>query len=465
MKGEKVLANVKFYFGTQDKFDALTEKNSMALYFIEDTQRLYKGSVLIASGATATSMASGLMSAEDKIKLDELVAGGALSHLTPVDGSIIISDKEDGGRSIGVAVSTQEGNILVTAKDGLFVPTPEKASIPEYAIEKQEVAEEGFVTSYKLKKTVDGEITYVGDTINIAKDMVLQGATLEIVTDANVPYDGAVVGDPYIDMVFNDAAKSHIYIPVKGLVDTYTAGEGIEIVDGKISVKIADNSHGLVAVDGVMTMLLATKDQDGAMSKGDKTKLDAIPYVYEARKYDISDVPVGTLVNYGEKEIRIMCPNDAEFKKQAVGANGDANTYYLTLKTYCPSDDIVGYIEHLGNQVDAEVLTDIKIDEYGRRYQPTWLGLAKYDEATGVWSYYGKNSTIDKFIGWDYQIDWYDANNVLIASDSIRINLSNEDCHNLIRPYYGPNHDISTDIIELQETIEEMMEMYSWGEM
>lgn len=452
--------NVKFIsVKLQTSYDALEVKDSLALYWIQDTQRLYKGDKLYGVGLAATADFAGLMSAEDKVALDALVANGSgINNLKPVDGSIVITT-DGNNATIGVGLSAVEGNMLLVKDDGLYVAEA------EYTIEKQSTAEDGYSATYKLKKTIDGVSTYVGDAINIAKDMVLQGATLETVTEADVPYVGAVVGDPYIDMAFNDATQSHIYIPVKGLVDTYTAGEGIEIVDGKISVKIADNSHGLVAVDGVMTMLLATKDQDGAMSKEDKAKLDAVPYVYEARKYDISDVPVGTLVNYGENEIRIMCPNDAEFKKQAVGANGDTNTYYLTLKTYCPSDNVVGYIEHLGDQVDAEVLTDIKIDAYGRRYQPTWLGLAKYDEATGVWSYYGKNSTIDKFIGWDYQIDWYNADGVMIASDSIRINLSNEECHNLIRPYYGPNNDISTEIIELQETIEEMKEMYSWGEM
>lgn len=457
--------NVKFYFGTQAKFDALSEKNSLALYFIEDTQRLYKGSVLIATGANATSMASGLMSSADKIKLDELLAGGGLSNLTPVNGTIVISDAADGGKSIGVAISAQEGNALVVAKDGLFVPSVEQQSIPEYAIEKQEVAEDGFATSYKLKKTVDGEITYVGDTINIAKDMVLQGATLEIVTVADAPYAGAVVGDPYIDMAFNDAAQSHIYIPVKDLVDTYTAGDGIEIVDGKISVKIAADSHGLVAVDGSMAMLLATAEQDGAMSKEDKVFIDSIPDVYIARKYEITDVPAGTLVNYGDREIRIMCPADAEFVKQNVGEGGDVNCCYATFKTYVPNDNVAGYIEHLNGQTDSEILTAFSTDEYGHRYQTTWLALAKLDETTNTWNYYGKTSSTERFIGWDYQIDWYSADGMMIAADSIRINLSNKDCHNYIRPYYGPDNDLSTEIVELQETIAEMQEVYSWGEM
>ena len=460
--------NVRFYFGTQERYDSLIEKNPVALYFIEDTKRLYKGDVLIATGENATSMSAGLMSSEDKKKLDSLTVDGGISKLTPVDGTIVMTNTQDGGKSIGVAISAKEGNALISTNDGLFVPSQEKVSVPEYSIEKQEIADDGYVTSYKLKRTVDGESTYVGDTINIAKDMVLQGATLEVVTEANVPYSGAVVGDPYIDMAFNDAAESHIYIPVKGLVDTYTAGEGIKIVDGKVSVNIAEKSNGLQLVDGAMSIALATPNSAGALSAVDKAFIDSIPSTYTSKKmvkatceqvkYEISGTPDGTLVDYEEKEIRVMCPSNAKFVKQQVGAGGKANNYYMTFKTYAPSDNAVGYIEHLGDQVDKEILTTFSKDEYGRRYQPTWLSLASYDEATGTWTYHGASSTVSKYVGWDYQIDWYDANNNMIASDSIRINLSNEECHNSNVPYYMGKY-------ATVDQVESLYGSFTWGEL
>ena len=471
--------NVKFYFGTQAKYDALIEKNGMALYFIEDTNRLYKGSVLIASGSTATSMASGLMSSEDKIKLDEIVAGGGLNKLAPVDGTIVISDKVDGGKYIGVAISNKDGNALVATENGLFVPKPEKASVPEYTIEKQEVAEDGFITSYKLKRTVDGESVYVGDAINIAKDMVLQGATLETVTEAGIPYDGAVVGDPYIDMVFNNAEQSHIYIPVKGLVDTYIAGEGIEIIDGKISVKIADNSHGLTAVNGSMTMLLATAEQDGAMSKKDKAFIDAIPTTYatierinetvQNVKYNISAIPEGTLVNYGEREIRIMCPSDAKWTKQEVGSGGNQNMYYMTFTSYAPANAVTFKEGDRGVLVDEilnfETTAGTGIDKYGRKYKNHWFALATYDKNNDTWTYFGKNSSTEKYIGWDYIVEWYDANGIRIGCDTIRINLTNENCHNEMVPYYMSKYATNEQITVLEEAVCEMNESFTWGEM
>lgn len=462
--------NVRFYFGTQAKYDALTERNPLALYFIEDTQRLYKGDVLMATGADATSMAAGLMSAQDKIKLDSIVET-ALSGLTPVDGSIVIAEGEDGGKTIGVAISKQEGNALVSNEDGLFVPAVQEVNVPEYAIEKQATADEGFAASYRLKKTVNGESEYVGDTINIARDMVLQSAVMKTVVEDNIPYEGAVVGDPYIEMIFNDESASALYIPMKGLVDTYTAGNGIEIVDGKIAVKIAAESNGLVAVDGALMINLATAESAGALSAVDKAFIDSIPSTYASKKfveatceqvkYEISDTPYGTIVNYGEDEIRVMCPANAEFVKQNVGAGGDANSYYMTFKTYVPNDNVVGYIEHLGDQVDAEILTKFSTDEHGRRYQPSWLALATYNEASDSWTYYGANSTESKYIGWDYQIDWYDANGVMIASDAVRINLSNEDCHNSIKPYYMNGYATVEQLDELEESVNGS---FSWGE-
>jgi hypothetical protein len=207
----------------------------------------------------------------------------------------------------------------------------------------------------------------------------------------------------------------------------------------KADVSVVDEKIDQAVTDTVATANAYTDE-----------KVEAALAEHLVKKYEIADVPVGTLIDYRENEIRVMCPVDAVFTKQSVGEGGDANSYYATFKTYVPNDNVVGYVEHLGNKVDSEILTNFSIDKYGRRYQPTWLAIAKYDEATGTWNYYGKSSSKNKYIGWDYQIDWYNADGVIIASDSIRINLSNEDCHYSIEPYY-----VSEIMTEVDEKIEE----------
>ena len=227
------------------------------------------------------------------------------------------------------------------------------------------------------------------------------------------------------------------------LVKNETDLSGIEAeLSTKANAEDVDAKISTAATDSVATAKSYTDD-----------KVEAAINEHMVKKFEITDVPIGTLVRMNENEIRIMCPVDTEWIKQTVGIGGDANCYYATFKTFVPSDNVVGYIEHLGDQVDKEILTDFSTDKYGRRYQPTWLALAKYDESTGVWNYYGKNSSEEKFIGWDYQIDWYDVDGKVIASDCIRINLSNEGCHSSIKPYYGVS-----ETVEIEGKVEEMVE-------
>ena len=199
------MANVIFKVGTKALFDALEQKDTNTLYWLEDVQELYKGNLLFATGKTASETAAGLMSAEDKIKLDSL-SPGALTGLTPVDASVIIADGED-GKTIGVQISKEAGNSLVLKTDGLFAAG---TAAPEFTMEKQAEAAEGYSATYRLKRTLGAESTYVGDAINIPKDLVLQSGSVKVVTEADQPYAGAAVGDTYIDLQLNDPDSSHI---------------------------------------------------------------------------------------------------------------------------------------------------------------------------------------------------------------------------------------------------------------
>lgn len=485
--------NVRFYLGTREQYNNIAEKNPLALYFCEDTAELFRGDQCLSDALrivptradlpecscaadgivyfiaetksgfmvspdrtewlqtiyapvtdaysipeeemyTTVTTVGAVRDIEAKIyKRIEEIATGGLSTLTPIDGTIKIADAEDGGKSIGVQVSQAANNLIAVNSDGLF------ATVDLQPIEQRLAA---------VETNIVGGVHYKGSvpTVEDLPTDAAQGDLYEVEADGS---EYCYNGEKWF--VYG---TSH-FVPV--------AGDGISVNGNEISVKIATDSHGLQFVDGSMSMLLVTKDSDGAMSKEDKRILDAIPYVYETRKYEIADAPVGTLVNYREDEIRIMCPADATYTKQSVGAGGDVNTYYVTLKTYAPSNDAVGYIEYLNGQSDAEILTDIKIDQYGRRYQPTWLGVAKFDEATGIWTYYGASSSTDKMIGWDYRIDWYNNDGVKIYTDSIRINLSNEDCHNRVAS--ASVQAVTTELETVKESVAQMEQAYSWSEM
>lgn len=249
----------------------------------------------------------------------------------------------------------------------------------------------------------------------------------------------------------------------KGLIDAYDIlflKEGkIGWIDAEGNPFILEDKAGVVTVDALPevgkadmvyicknklyfwdgTEFVAPIDEIGISPEEVDNKIDAAIEVAERVKYEITSKPVGTLVNYGEKEIRVMCPADTQWVKQNVGATGDANKYYMGFRAYAP-EGAVGYKEGTNGIVEDEMFTFDNAfagtDDLGRNYSIVWLALASYDEATDTWSYYGAKSTAEKYLGFTYAVEWYDENGIVIEADCIRINLSNEDCHSLIEPYY-----------------------------
>lgn len=150
--------------------------------------------------------------------------------------------------------------------------------IPEYSVAKQATAEAGFLSTYYLTK--DG--AQVGEKINIPKDFLVNSADIKTVETAEAPYEGAQVGDLYIDFVINsksaDDTASHVYLPVNELVDAYTGGNGIEVsAQNLISAKIdTANANGLGVTAAGFKLDVATASTAGAMSAADKAKLDGI---------------------------------------------------------------------------------------------------------------------------------------------------------------------------------------------
>ena len=93
------MAKVKFFAVDLKKtYEALTKKDEFALYWILETKELYKGDVLFAVGAEATANMAGLMSADDKKKLDALsaITSGmhflGISSTNPADGVVTIDE-------------------------------------------------------------------------------------------------------------------------------------------------------------------------------------------------------------------------------------------------------------------------------------------------------------------------------------------------------------------------------------
>ena len=279
------------------------------------------------------------------------------------------------------------------------------------------------------------------DVVTLQSDSTTLLGKIENLESKMGDVDGTV--DEKINAKINEFANQ---ISDDGTVNTlkelisYVAEHGGEVESMVNDITALQRLVGTNSVHDQIAMAIANS---GHMSKDEAqytllSKVEA-KKTLEYVKYEISHKPVGTLVDYRDKEIRVMVPANHKWEKQNVGGAGNPNMYYMGFKAYAP-EGAVSFKEG-----DRGVIIDEMFDfngdfagtdEFGRNYSICWLALASYDSSSNSWNYYGKGSTANKYIGWTYCVEWYDSNGIVIGSDSIRINLSNEACHSNIEPYY-----------------------------
>lgn len=234
--------NVRFFsVKLKSTFDALAAKDSLALYWIEETQELYKGSTLFGTGALASEKAAGLLSAEDYSQLKKLIAAGPASTLIPVDGTISIADGK-----IGVQVSKTQDNLIAVKNDGLFVAVDLKP-----LNERLQVVEKAIIGGIRYKGSVP--------TVDDLPTDAVQGDMYEVVADGS---EWAFNGEKWFEY-----GTSH-FVPVSGV--------GIDLNGSTISVKIsnADGNSLTVAEDnGLFVPECDFTDED-------RVALDTLPMLY-----------------------------------------------------------------------------------------------------------------------------------------------------------------------------------------
>lgn len=301
-----------------------------------------------------------------------------------------------------------------------------------------------------------GWVTKDGKAVVVKSTSELEGQVAELETEI-----ATKVSAEEVDAKIDTTVTEKVNTVVTEKVDAAVAEEVETVMAEKVDT-IVNEKVDTVVTEKVET-LVTEKVTEQVTEKVENTVVQALA---KTNKYEVLNVPKGTLVDYSDKEIRIFCPENTVWTKQTVGEGGDSNVYYATFRTYVSNDDVVGYIEHLGSQVDKEILTDLKTDSDGRRYQDTWLALARYDEATDTWTYYGATSTNEKYVGWDYQLDLFDADGAMIGVNSVRIGLANEGCYFVNVPYYigamekKIEEKIEEKITEIETKIEESESSY-----
>lgn len=173
--------------------------------------------------------------------------------------------------------------------------------------------------------------------IDIPKDMVVESGSVETVETADVPYEGAQVGDKYIDLVIANATSDHIYIPANSLVDIYTVEQNAT----QIQLAINNNVISATIVDGAVT---TAKIADGNVTKaklasGVQASLDlADSAVQSVTESDATTGTNGTITVDGT-EVAVKGLGTAAYTAStAYDAAGAADDVYDAITSYTDAE-------------------------------------------------------------------------------------------------------------------------------
>lgn len=264
----------------------------------------------------------------------------------------------------------------------------------------------GTIDAYDILFLKDGDTARIGWIDKDGQKVIVENGAKSLVHVDELPTSD---GDSEVIYIYNNEAY---------------------IWDGEKCVSISKSADLSALEEQIATKV----DEATVDSKIDQAALEEVAY-------EISSKPEGTLVDYRKKEIRVMCPKDTKWVLQNSGEGSNPNRYYIGMKAYAP-EGANSFKEDIAETISDETMYYFEdnefagIDKHGRKYSIVWFPAAIYDPETETWTYQGAQSTVDKYKGWYYSVEWYDANEKIIASDCIRLNLSNEECHTNLEPFY-----------------------------
>ena len=209
---------------------------------VEDAQTTANAATIAAATAqtTAENAASAAQGAYD-------LANTKLGAITV--GSAIINSGTATAPNLNVKLSEVIGNTLEIKEDGLYVNAP---SGTDYSVTITESAPEGVAKRYTIAQCG----STIG-TIDLPKDMVVSAGTVRKPTAEEAEGYSVSEDEDYIVLTLaNVEEKPLIFIPVAGLIQTYTSGSlaGDPVVisindEHKVTASITAGAIGITYLD------------------------------------------------------------------------------------------------------------------------------------------------------------------------------------------------------------------------
>lgn len=307
-------------------------------------------------------------------------ANSKVASVSATDASVVVDNSTATAPKIKVGISGTQGNSLTLEPGkGLFVPTAPAATVTAVAAGEKVLS----LSDTQLSTTMS--LKYNSGTKKIQLLGISDAVVAELDATAFIK-DGMVESASYEDgtitLTFNtDAGKEAIEIDVSSLVDTYTAGNGINILENVVSAKIDNASESFLTVSpagiklsGVQSAITSGDNAVKAEVIGSNADLSSAVTVYGARKLAQEAAQTAAWDSVSGKPTNVT---------------GDGITVNLETKTVAVSAidgaKISGTVANANNAVNATSATSATQDAAGNVITETYATKEALEDATLVW--------------------------------------------------------------------------------
>lgn len=243
---------IKFWTNSQKAYENLAKKEPSTVYFCSDTLQIYKGDNCYTSSVKIVDALPTIIKKDTLYIIRKGESAGG--YVYPSSGSnwekVICGDVFKAS-----SILTLEDIPRATqTKDGLLTAADKKSY--DETILKVESIDKKYPVKIEVKENSDRTKTYtfkqgenkIGD-INIPKNVVVESGSVVFVPANTIKQDGEYLPEgKYLKLVFASESSDDVYISLADLASLYTPGDGINIEDNKISLKV-DTSNGLAITD------------------------------------------------------------------------------------------------------------------------------------------------------------------------------------------------------------------------
>ena len=246
---------IKFWTNTKSKYNQIATKEPSTVYFCSDTHEIFKGDVSYSGSVKIVESLPTIIRKDTLYIITEGDKAGGYVYPSNgdawkqvINGSIFTSDAILSLEDIPTASATTDG--LLSREDKIMYDLSAlkvekfEESYP-VTIESKDSTSYAKVYTFKQGEEVIGEI-------DIPKNVVLKTGVLMDIEENTVMQDGVYLpAGKYLVLTFANDAEDKVYINVGDLIDTYSAGDGIQIDGHEISLRV-DTENGLTMMDGIL---------------------------------------------------------------------------------------------------------------------------------------------------------------------------------------------------------------------